>query len=56
MKKKLNSTKSKLEINSLEHLLFKDLLDQQSKQVKGGFDPPPIESGDYIINVARGGF
>lgn len=51
MKKKSNSKKSKLEINSLEYLLFNDLIKHESSQIRGGcssdivlppIDPPPV--------------
>ena len=38
MKKKLNSKKLKLEINSLDDTLLKKLTDQELKTIKGGID------------------
>ena len=38
MKKKSNSKKTKLKINSLENTLFKRLKNEELKQIKGGTD------------------
>ena len=42
MEKESNNRKSKLEINSLEHFLFEDLVEHELDQVRGGHsDYPP---------------
>lgn len=36
MEKKSNSRASKIKVNSLEHFLFEDLIDQEVGQIRGG--------------------
>lgn len=49
MKKKSNSKKLKLEINSFDDTLFKELTHQELKQIKGGSSGLP--NSDIITKV-----